>query len=104
MAYEEKDDQLLQPDQIERYLGEGHGIQGHQNSCYLDATVFGLFALNDTFDKMFLGEAGGQTRQEISYILWKGIVNTLRKLVSCSCVCVCVCIEFDNVLCSGMAL
>ena len=62
-----------------KYLGDERGIQGHQNSCYLDATVFGLFALSDDFDSMFLEEAKDHSGQEISDILWKGIVNPLRK-------------------------
>jgi len=30
------------------------GIQGYQNSCYLDATLYGLFAFSDAFDILFL--------------------------------------------------
>ena len=62
-----------------KYLGEERGIQGHQNSCYLDATMFGLFALSDVFDFMFLYEARDEAGEEIKSILWKGIVNPLRK-------------------------
>ncbi len=51
------------------------GIQGHQNSCYLDATLFGLFALTMEFDDMFLRSAEDIT----SMILRKNIVNPLRK-------------------------
>ena len=70
-------------DQITKYLGEERGIQGHQNSCYLDATIFGLFALSDVFDSLFL-ESGlkstpGQIQRDISEMLWRGIVNPLRK-------------------------
>ena len=72
-------DQLIDSQQIEKYLGEERGIQGHQNSCYLDATLFGLFALSDVFDSMFLGEARDEAGKEIKSILWKGIVNPLRK-------------------------
>ena len=64
-----------------KYLGEERGIQGHQNSCYLDATVFGLFALSDVFDSMFLKKPTNPTECHISSILWKRIVNPLRKLV-----------------------
>ena len=64
-----------------KYLGEERGIQGHQNSCYLDATVFGLFALSDVFDSMFLKNPTNPTERDISSILWKRIVNPLRKLV-----------------------
>ena len=70
-------------EQIQRYIGEAKGIQGHQNSCYLDASVFGLFALTDAFDEMFLKamstNTADQSRKEIAELLWKGIVNPLRK-------------------------
>ena len=79
----EEQDQNMADDQITKYLGEERGIQGHQNSCYLDATIFGLFALSDVFDSLFL-ESGlkstpGQIQREISEMLWRGIVNPLRK-------------------------
>ena len=87
----EDQDQTIAADQIVKYIGERRGIQGHQNSCYLDATIFGLFALSDVFDSLFLDHfksltlisLGSPTRvkDEISHILWKGIVNPLRKLV-----------------------
>lgn len=62
-----------------KYIGDGYGIQGHHNSCYLDATVFGLFALSDTFDEMFLKEPIDEVGRRIKHYLWKGIVNPLRK-------------------------
>lgn len=60
------------------------GIQGHQNSCYMDATLFGLFALTTEFDDMFFQESDSDpssTASVISNILWKNIVNPLRKWV-----------------------
>ena len=88
----EEEDQLIDAGQIQKYLGDERGIQGHQNSCYLDATIFGLFALSDVFDSLFLESSpmslkGSQlssavmrVKSEISYMLWRGIVNPLRKL------------------------
>ena len=76
---EERSDQTVMSNQMEKYLGDERGIQGHQNSCYLDSTVFGLFALSDVFDSIFLEEAQDAAGKEISSILWKGIVNPLRK-------------------------
>ena len=32
------------------------GIQGYQNSCYLDATLYGMFTFSDAFDILFLEE------------------------------------------------
>ena len=82
VALEEKHDQYINPGQIWRYVGEGKGIQGQQNSCYLDSTVFGLFAVSDVFDSMFLDqEHGDAAGDEVKYLLWKGIVNPLRKYV-----------------------
>ena len=76
---EERADQAVMPNQMEKYLGDERGIQGHQNSCYLDATVFGLFALSEAFDSIFLPEAKDAAGREIRSILWKGIVNPLRR-------------------------
>lgn len=68
---------------VSHYVGDEKGVQGNQNSCYLDSTLFGLFALSDVFDSMFLGEAftntTDQNRIALSDILWKRIVNPLRK-------------------------
>ena len=65
---------------VERYLGEGRGIQGNQNSCYLESTLFGLFAVSDVFDQLYLlKDDADKDAKEIADILWKGIVNPLRK-------------------------
>lgn len=67
---------------IEQYVGDKKGIQGHQNSCYMDATLFGLFALTTEFDEMFLQKTDSDpssTTTVIGNILWKSIVNPLRK-------------------------
>ena len=67
------------PGLFSKYIGDEHGIQGHHNSCYLDATVFGLFALSESFDEMLLEEPKTKIGQKIKHILSKGIVNPLRK-------------------------
>ena len=80
VAFEEERDQFVDLGQIDKYIGEAKGIQGHQNSCYLDSTVFGLFALSDVFDSIFLDQkAGDPAGDEVRHLLWKGIVNPLRK-------------------------
>ena len=61
-----------------QYIGDEKGIQGHQNSCYLDATLFGLFALSSCFDELFL-KVGTEDNQSIENIIWKKIVNPLRR-------------------------
>ena len=83
VAYEELRDQYINAGQLLEYIGEGKGIQGHQNSCYLDSTVFGLFATSDVFDSMFLEQDQGDPAEgDVKYLLWKGIVNPLRKYAS----------------------
>ena len=74
-------DSFCTPDLFYKYIGDEHGIQGHHNSCYLDSSVFGLFALTDSFDELLLEEPVDEVGKKIKYILWKGIVNPLRKLV-----------------------
>ncbi len=82
---EEQTDQFINDptEQMLRYIGNSRGIQGHQNSCYLDSTLFGLFALSDVFDSMFLAPdqsiTTDQNRKRVANLLWKGIVNPLRK-------------------------
>ncbi len=81
---EEQADQTIYDtyQQMRRYIGNSRGIQGHQNSCYMDSTIFGLFALSDIFDSMFLdldqSITTDQNRKRVADLLWKGIVN-LRK-------------------------
>ena len=88
----EPQDQTVPGDQFLKYIGDERGIQGHQNSCYLDATIFGLFALSDVFDSLFLnsevytsimqggsGTPAQQVQRDIGEKLWKGIVNPLRR-------------------------
>jgi ubiquitin thioesterase CYLD len=64
------------------------GIQGEHNSCYIDATLFGLFALSSEFDSLLTpGRSGGPDQRgpgsslgkTISTILLTKIVNPLRK-------------------------
>ncbi|XP_064388852.1 ubiquitin carboxyl-terminal hydrolase CYLD-like isoform X4 [Halichondria panicea] len=63
------------------YVGEKRGIQGHYNSSYIDSTIFGLFALSDVFNTMFLApdKDAPASRQEFKDLLAKKIINPLRK-------------------------
>ena len=63
---------------FDMYIGDGKGIQGHYNSCYLDSTVFALFALNDCFDSLLFEKSPSQDAQRIQDIILKRIVNPLR--------------------------
>ncbi|CAB1353516.1 unnamed protein product [Coregonus sp. 'balchen'] len=55
-------------------VGKMKGIQGHYNSCYLDAT---LFSSSMTLDSVCHKQA--DTEQSISHTLRKDIVNCLRR-------------------------
>ena len=66
-----------------RYFGKPKGIQGHQNSCYLDATLYGMFAFSDAFDGIFLettkfSSTENNKAREIQEIIREEIVYRLR--------------------------
>ena len=66
------------------HIGKRKGIQGQQNSCYIDATLFGLFAFSDVFDDLFLDRCVANTeierkKDEIQDIIQKKIVYPLRE-------------------------
>ena len=66
------------------YEGRKKGIQGHYNSCYLDATLFCMFAFNDSLDfilKPNQTESMDDLPKRITKQLKEGIINPLRKLV-----------------------
>ena len=75
----EEHDQTIATDQITKYIGDRRGIQGHQSSSHIDATIFGMFALSDVFDSLFLDSGVREPQREISEMLWRGIVNPLRR-------------------------
>ena len=72
------------PEELNRALHIGiKGIQGHGNSCYLDATLYGMFAFSNTFDGLILesnpvDDFGLKTKNTLE----QKIVNPLRKLVA----------------------
>lgn len=39
-------------DDMKSICGKYRGIQGHHNSCYLDATLFSMFAFTGVFDNL----------------------------------------------------
>ncbi|XP_037498001.1 uncharacterized protein LOC119407328 isoform X2 [Rhipicephalus sanguineus] len=58
------------------------GIQGHHNSCYLDATLFAMFSCTHTFDDILNREPEHddiEQYEEIQKVLRDDIVNTLRR-------------------------
>ena len=56
------------------------GIQGFKNSCYLDATLYGIFTFSDTFDILFLEEVTTNAEElNLQKRLKSDIVYPLRK-------------------------
>lgn len=70
------------PHLFSKYIGNNHGIQGCHDSSCLDVSIFGLFALSESFDELLLQSSCEQeVDQEIIHYLHKGIINPLRKSV-----------------------
>ncbi|KAM9335314.1 ubiquitin carboxyl-terminal hydrolase CYLD [Symphorus nematophorus] len=66
----------------ELYQGWKRGIQGHLNSCYLDATLFSLFSCCSSADWVLLWPSDPETDQNSSQaqdLLRCEIVNPLRR-------------------------
>ncbi|XP_038066495.1 uncharacterized protein LOC119736553 [Patiria miniata] len=64
------------------FVGMEKGIQGYQNSCYLDSTLFSMFAYNGVFDPLLRRTQGLGDLQEYEKVqktLRESIVNPLRK-------------------------
>lgn len=67
---------------ITDFIGRNRGIQGYQNSCYMDATLFSMFAFSSAFDYLLKSKAGSSVNTDrVQLVLRQGIVNPLRKSV-----------------------
>ena len=56
------------------------GIQGYKNSCYLDATLYGMFTFSDAFDILILEEVTTNAEElKLQKRLKSEIVYPLRK-------------------------
>ena len=64
---------------VNKFIGPLKGIQGNQNSCYLDATLFAMFALNTYFDQMLLEEVQDEYGRNVQYIISTKIIYPLRQ-------------------------
>ena len=59
------------------------GIQGYKNSCYLDATLYGMFTFSDVFDDLLMEKVTTNVEElRLQNILKSEIVYPLRKLVT----------------------
>ncbi|XP_052425518.1 ubiquitin carboxyl-terminal hydrolase CYLD [Carassius gibelio] len=68
---------VAEQDVLSHLIGRMRGIQGHFNSCYLDATLFSLFTSSVAFNRMF--STSEDSEEGISHILRRDIVNRLRR-------------------------
>lgn len=66
---------------LKNLLGKSRGIQGHNNSCYLDATLFAMFSSTTLFDSLLYRPPNTNDipeYSEIQRILREEIVRPLR--------------------------
>lgn len=66
------------------FCGKNKGIQGYKKSCYLDTTLFSMFAFTSVFDEILCRPKKEQDIvcfEEIQTILRESVVNPLRKFV-----------------------
>lgn len=64
--------------------GKNRGIQGHHNSCYLDATLFAMFSCTSVFDSILHRPKNNDDiaeYDEVQRVLKEEIVNPLRAWV-----------------------
>ena len=72
----------IRTDDVFKLLGRNRGVQGHQNSCYLDATIFAMFSFTSIFDCLLYRPANTHDipeYTEVQKVLREEIVNPLRK-------------------------
>ncbi|XP_033754126.1 ubiquitin carboxyl-terminal hydrolase CYLD-like [Pecten maximus] len=65
-----------------RVCGKERGIQGHHNSCYLDATLFSMFYFTTVFDGILYRPKRSNDLpeyEEVKQVIKEGIVNPLRR-------------------------
>lgn len=74
----EVDGYISPEDDVNEIIGEWRGIQGDNNSCYMDSSLMAMFAFNTAFDHMF-SKTATSDRNDIKDMLLRQIVNPLRK-------------------------
>uniref|UniRef100_A0A8C5PK18 ubiquitinyl hydrolase 1 n=1 Tax=Leptobrachium leishanense TaxID=445787 RepID=A0A8C5PK18_9ANUR len=70
---------LLGSAAVDVLCGKMRGIQGHCNSCYMDAALFSLFSCSSVLDSLLYKPALPVADAHIQRILREEIVNPLRK-------------------------
>lgn len=72
---------LTTPDELKSLCGKNRGIQGHHNSCYLDATLFAMFSCTTIFESLLYRPPTKNDipeYAEVQRVLKEEIVNPLR--------------------------
>ncbi|XP_055933265.1 ubiquitin carboxyl-terminal hydrolase CYLD-like isoform X3 [Argiope bruennichi] len=72
---------LSSPEDMKLLYGKNKGIQGHHNSCYLDATLFAMFSCTGVFDSILHRPKNSDDiaeYDEVQRVLKEEIVNPLR--------------------------
>ncbi|PRD35254.1 UNVERIFIED_CONTAM: Ubiquitin carboxyl-terminal hydrolase CYLD [Trichonephila clavipes] len=72
---------LSSPEDMKLLYGKNRGIQGHHNSCYLDATLFAMFSCTGVFDSILHRPKNSDDiaeYDEVQRVLKEEIVNPLR--------------------------
>jgi len=81
-SVKERNGNFLPPSKFEySIVGRMRGIQGHHNSCYLDATLFSMFAFSMVFDSVLYRkkrETDIEEYEPVQSALKNAIVNPLR--------------------------
>jgi len=65
----------------DKQCGTMRGLQGHHNSCYLDATLYSMFAFSSVFDTLLHRQKKDGDLEEydkVQTVLRERIVNPLR--------------------------
>uniref|UniRef100_A0A336MFB2 ubiquitinyl hydrolase 1 n=1 Tax=Culicoides sonorensis TaxID=179676 RepID=A0A336MFB2_CULSO len=73
---------IIKPEDLDALCGKFKGIQGHHNSCYLDATLFSMFTFTSVFDSLLFRPKEPEDNnnyEEVQKVLREEIVNPLRK-------------------------
>jgi ubiquitin thioesterase CYLD len=65
-------------EELSKLIGDKRGIQGHQNSCYLDSTLFAMYGFTGVFDDLILEEPQDDVAEAIVKIMSREIINPLR--------------------------
>ncbi|XP_055634541.1 ubiquitin carboxyl-terminal hydrolase CYLD isoform X2 [Toxorhynchites rutilus septentrionalis] len=73
---------IINQGDLDSICGKFKGIQGHHNSCYLDATLFAMFTFTSVFDSLLFRPREPEDNpqyDEVQRVLREEIVNPLRK-------------------------